>query len=101
MPGADLIRGIVALWRALLETNVKRINQLSMPIMALVSMQNSLDAFLAVEKYLLVKQGVFRNTIVRGPVGYALDEETRLHVDRLFDRVIALVSEGTGPDAGV
>lgn len=85
MPGADLIRGIVALWRALKANHEARINQLHGPIAALVSMQNSLDAFLAVEKHLLVKQGIFRNTIVRGPVGYVLDEETRREVDRLFD----------------
>ena len=57
-----------------------------LPLAALVSLQHSLDAFLAIEKYLLVKQGIFSNTIVRGPVGYALDEPTRGEVDRLFDR---------------
>ncbi len=58
-------------------------------------MQNSLDAFLAIEKYLLVKQGVFQNTIVRGPVGYVLDEETRREVDRLFALVMQAVEEVT------
>lgn len=91
MPGADLIRGIVALWRALEAGDEKHIYQLSLPISALVAVQNSLDAFLAVEKYLLVKQGIFRNTIVRGPVGYKLDEETRAEVDRLFDLIIVAV----------
>ena len=61
------------------------------PISSLVAMQNSLDAFLAIEKYLLVKQGVFKNTIVRGPVGYTMDEETRLEIDRLFERVMLAV----------
>jgi 4-hydroxy-tetrahydrodipicolinate synthase len=87
MPGADLIRAIVALWRALRDADEQRIYRISAPLAALVSMQNSLDAFLAIEKYLLVKQGIFKNTIVRGPVGYKLDEETRTEVDRLFDRV--------------
>ena len=58
-----------------------------------MAVQNSLDAFLAVEKYLLVKQGIFKNALVRGPVGYALDEETRREVDRLFDLVQAAVKE--------
>jgi 4-hydroxy-tetrahydrodipicolinate synthase len=57
-----------------------------------VAVQNSLDAFLAIEKYLLVKQGIFKNTIIRGPVGYTLDEETRKEVDRLFDLVMRAVS---------
>jgi dihydrodipicolinate synthase/N-acetylneuraminate lyase len=89
MPGADLIRAIVALWRALRKGDDARVYQISTPLGALVSMQNSLDAFLAIEKYLLVKQGVFRNTIVRGPVGYVMDGETRAEVDRLFDLLMA------------
>ena len=63
--------------------------KISTPLCALVSMQNSLDAFLAIEKYLLVKQGVFRNTVIRGPVGYMLDDETRREIDRLFDLLMA------------
>jgi dihydrodipicolinate synthase/N-acetylneuraminate lyase len=89
MPGADLIRGIVALWRALQAGDEQRTYELSLPISSLVAVQNSLDAFLAVEKYLLVKQGVFQTTRVRGPVGYTLDDQTRDEVDRLFDRVMA------------
>jgi 4-hydroxy-tetrahydrodipicolinate synthase len=91
MPGADLIRAIVALWRALRNGDDARVYQISTPLAALVSMQNSLDAFLAIEKYLLVKQGVFRNTLVRGPVGYVMDGETRAEVDRLFDLLMATI----------
>lgn len=93
MPGADLIKGIVALWRALEAKDERRVYALSLPICSLVALQNSLDAFLAIEKYLLVKQGIFKNTIVRGPVGYTLDEETRREVDRLFDLVMRAVAE--------
>jgi 4-hydroxy-tetrahydrodipicolinate synthase len=95
MPGADLIVGIVALWNALKGGDVRRIYQLSLPIVALVSLQTGLDGFLAIEKYLLVKQGVFRNTIVRGPVGYRLDEETRQEVDRFFDLVMQAAASPT------
>lgn len=91
MPGADLIRGIVALWRALNAGDDARVYSLSLPISSLVAVQNSLDAFLAVEKHLLVRQGVFRNTVQRGPVGFLLDPETRGEVDRLFDLVTAAV----------
>jgi len=91
MPGADLIEGIVALWRALQAGDEQRIYELSLPISSLVALQTGLDGFLAVEKYLLVKQGVFKNTIVRGPRNFELDEETRQEVDRLFDRVMAAV----------
>jgi len=92
MPGADLIKGIVALWRALTAGDERRAYALSQPISSLVAVQNSLDAFLAVEKYLLVKQGVFKNTRVRGPVGDVLDAETQREVDRLFDLVCSAVA---------
>ena len=91
MPGADLIKAVVALWRALEAKDERRVYEISLPLSSLVAVQNSLDAFLAIEKYLLVKQGVFTNTRVRGPVGYTLDEETRREVDRLFDLVMRAV----------
>jgi dihydrodipicolinate synthase/N-acetylneuraminate lyase len=94
MPGADLIRGLVALWRALESGDAGRADAIHGPLSALVSLQTSLDAFLAVEKHLLVRQGIFRDARVRGPVGYVLDEETRVEVDRLFDRMIAVVEGG-------
>lgn len=89
IPGADLVDGVVALWRALQANDEHRIYRISLPLVSLVSLQSSLDAFLAIEKHLLVRQGVLRNTIVRGPVGYKLDDETRAEVDRLFDLLVA------------
>lgn len=88
MPGADLIRGLVPLWRALAAGDTAKADRIHGPLAALISMQNSLDAFLAVEKHLLVRQGIFQNTLVRGPVGFRLDEETTREVERLFDRMI-------------
>jgi dihydrodipicolinate synthase/N-acetylneuraminate lyase len=93
MPGAEVIDGIVALWRALEIGDDDRIYRLSLPIASLVALQHGLDGLLAVEKYLLVKRGVFQNEIVRGPVGYALDQETRREVDRLFDILSEAVQE--------
>ena len=94
IPGADLIGAIVALWRALKKNDCEAINRISLPLIAIVSLQNSLDAFLAIEKHLLVRQGIFKNTIVRGPVGFQLDGETQSEVDRLFDLLMMAV-EGT------
>lgn len=94
MPGADLIRAIVALWKALVAADDARAYQISLPVSSLIAMCNSLDAFLAVEKHLLVRQGIFRNTMVRGPVGYVLDEETRREVDRVFDMISEIVGAG-------
>lgn len=84
MPGADLIDAIVALWRALESGDTARVDRVSAPLSALLSLQGSLDAFLAVEKYLLVKRGVFPSAAIRGPVAWRLDELTRHEVDRLF-----------------
>lgn len=89
MPGADLIQALVALWRALQRGNLDHATRVHGPLSALVSMQTSLDSFLAVEKHLLVRQGIFKNEIVRGPRGFELDPETRREVDRLFDCLMA------------
>jgi 4-hydroxy-tetrahydrodipicolinate synthase len=87
MPGAEIIDAQVALWRALQAGDRPRVDRIYGPVCALVAMQTSLDAYLAVEKYLLVKQGVFRNAVVRDPVGYRLDDGTRRQVDHWFDRL--------------
>ena len=91
MPGTDLLDAVVALWRALQSSDEDRIYQLSLPICALVALQLSagLDGFLAIEKYLMKKRGIFPNTIQRQPVGWELDRETEAEVDRLFVRLQA------------
>ncbi len=87
MPGADLITALVPLWRALQAGEMEKACRIHEPLSALISLQTSLDGFLAVEKHLLCRQGIFRNEIVRGPRAFVLDPETRHEVDRLFDRI--------------
>lgn len=89
IPGADLIRALVPLWRALQANDLEKASRIHGPLSSLITLQNSLDSFLAVEKHLLVRQGVFANEIVRGPRGYQLDTETRAEIDRLFDLLLA------------
>lgn len=91
MPGADLIDGIVALWRALEAGDAARAERIAAPIVAMIQLQTSLDAFLAVEKHLLKRRGIFKNTVVRGPVGFTLDDATRADIDRWFDALQAEV----------
>jgi 4-hydroxy-tetrahydrodipicolinate synthase len=79
----------VPLWKALEAGDAAKADRIHGPLAALVSMQTSLDGFLAVEKHLLVRQGIFKNTLVRGPVGFKLDAETIREVERQFDRMIA------------
>jgi 4-hydroxy-tetrahydrodipicolinate synthase len=95
MPGTDLLDGIVALWKALAAKDEDRTYQLSLPITALVALQvqGGLDGFLAIEKYLLKKRGLFSNTAQRQPVGWQLDPETQAEVDRLFARLVQAVAD--------
>lgn len=93
MPGADLVRGIVALWRSLEAGDHARADAIHAPISAIVALASSLDGFLAIEKHLLVRQGIFSNTLVRGPVGFRLDDETRDEASRQFDRLLQLLKE--------
>ena len=94
MPGADLITAIVALWIALNAGDEARTTRIGSLLTDMVSLQVGLDGFLAIEKYLLVRQGIFRSETIRGPVGFRLDEETRREVDRRFDALMAAVHEG-------
>ena len=92
MPGTDLLDGILALWKALQAGDDERTYQLSLPICALVALQlqGGLDGFLAIEKYLLQKRGLFINTNQVQPVAWKLDGETQAEVDRLFARLQAV-----------
>jgi 4-hydroxy-tetrahydrodipicolinate synthase len=87
MPGTDLLDGIVALWQALESGDEAQIYRLSLPICAITAMQlqAGLDGFLAIEKYLMVKRGIFPSTRRVQPSGWQLDSETQAEVDRLFD----------------
>ncbi|MDR3402565.1 MAG: dihydrodipicolinate synthase family protein [Chthoniobacter sp.] len=91
MPGADLIRGIVPLWRALQRGDAGTARAIHAPLAKLTALQTTLDAYLAVEKHLLVRQGIFRNTIVRGPVGWRLSDDLRVTVDLSFEEFIAAI----------
>jgi 4-hydroxy-tetrahydrodipicolinate synthase len=94
MPGPDLCWALAALWSALEAGDDDRVYRINGPLSSLVSMQNTLDSFVAVQKYLLIKQGVLVNDVVRDPVGYRLDPFTRREVDRRFARLQEAVSCG-------
>jgi 4-hydroxy-tetrahydrodipicolinate synthase len=89
MPGMEFLPGIVALWRALERGDEDMAYRLYFPICALVALQlqAGLDGFLAVEKYVLVRRGLFATSRRRTPWAWSLDEETRSEVDRLLARL--------------
>lgn len=87
MPGVDLLDGIVAVWNAMQSGDDATAYRVSFPIGALVALQlqAGLDGFLAIEKYLLVKRGLFTSDARRQPYAWSLDDETRAEADRLFE----------------
>lgn len=95
MPGVDLLDGIVALWNALRAGDDQATYRISFPISALVALQlqAGLDGFLAIEKYLLVKRGIFTSAQRCTPHAWDLDDETQAEVDRLFDLLMQALAE--------
>ena len=86
MPGMDLLDGVVAIWKALQRGDEETAYRVYFPVCAIVALQlqAGLDGFLAVEKYLMVKRGLFPIARRRKPYGWDLDAETAAEVDRLF-----------------
>jgi 4-hydroxy-tetrahydrodipicolinate synthase len=87
MPGTDLLDAIVALWRALEAGDEDRIYAISPLVGSLLALAVNLDGYLAIEKHLMCRRGIFRNTLVRGPRAFTLDDPARAEVDRLFERL--------------
>lgn len=89
MPGMDLLDGVVTVWRALQRGDEETAYRAYLPVCAIVALQlqAGLDGFLAVEKHLMVKRGLFTSARRRKPYGWELDAETTAEVGRLFDRL--------------
>ena len=87
MPGAEVPWAIVGLWKALEKKDLSTAKAIHTPLAKLISYQTTLDAYVAVEKYLLVKQGVFVNTNQRGPVGFKLDVQTKSKIDLAYSEL--------------
>ena len=92
MPGAEVPWAIVGLWNALENKDLITAQAIHTPLAKLISYQTTLDAYVAVEKYLLVKQGVFVNTNQRGPVGFKLDEQTKNKIDLAYSELAAAIT---------
>jgi dihydrodipicolinate synthase/N-acetylneuraminate lyase len=100
MPGMEMVDGIVAVWQALARGDEAFAYRVSHPIGAIVALQlqAGLDGFLAIEKHMLVKRGLFASARRRQPYAWELDAETATEVDRLFEQLQLLLAE-SGPAA--
>jgi dihydrodipicolinate synthase/N-acetylneuraminate lyase len=90
MPGADLIWAISALWRALNDGDFTRAYEVTAALVPLLASLSSLDSYVAVEKYLLVKQGIIDHEYRRQPTDFDFDAIARAEMDELFDRLAAV-----------
>jgi 4-hydroxy-tetrahydrodipicolinate synthase len=98
MPAVEFVDGIVAVWRALARGDEAFAYRAYYPICAMVALQlqAGLDGFLAIEKYLLVKRGIFSAARRRPPYNWELDPETAAEIDRLFDQLSAVLADAKG-----
>lgn len=87
MPGMEFLPSLVAIWNALRHGDDETAYRIYFPVCALVTLQlqAGLDGFLAIEKYVLKKRGLFETDRRRKPFSWSLDEETRAEVDRLLE----------------
>lgn len=100
MPGMDLLDGITRLWKALQNGDEELAYRISFPVCSIVALQlqAGLDGFLAIEKHIMVRRGIFRSDRRREPNAWSLDEETRAEVDRLLDRLLEILVSVRGTD---
>lgn len=87
MPGSEVCWGIQRMWEACIRGDWDVAYRYSGPLNAMVSLQTTIDSYVAVEKHLLARQGVIFSQAKRAPSGYTIDDETRREVDRLFDQL--------------
>lgn len=89
IPGMEFLDGVIEIWRALALGDEKRAYQVYFPLCALVTiqLQAGLDGFLAIEKYVLQRRGLFETSVRRHPNTWRLDAETCAEVDRLLEHL--------------
>jgi len=90
MPGMEMVDAMVAIWRAMKRGDDETAYRVHLPLCAIVAlqMQAGLDGFLAIEKHVLHRRGLFPNENRREPIRWRIDPETAQEVDRLFNRLM-------------
>lgn len=92
MPGGDIPWAIIKLWNALESNDLELAKSIHNLVSQLVAFQQNIDGYVAVEKYLLVKQGIFESVRQRGPVRTILSSEVKIEIDQIFEKLVKLVN---------
>lgn len=91
MPGADLVWAIAALWEALETKDDERAYGIQEALTPLLGLVAGLDTYVALEKFLLTRQGVLPSSRQRQPVSFELDADTAAESERLVRRLARAV----------
>ena len=92
MPGGEIPWAIIKLWNALESNNLELAKSIHNLVSQLVAFQQNIDGYVAVEKYLLVKQGIFESVRQRGPVRTILSSEVKIEIDQIFEKLVKMVN---------
>jgi 4-hydroxy-tetrahydrodipicolinate synthase len=92
MPGSEIPWAIIKLWDALEANDLDRAQDFHNLVTQLVAFQQNIDGYVAVEKYLLVKQGIFESERQRGPVRTILSAEVKHEIDQIFEKLVKLAN---------
>ena len=86
IPGMEFLPQVLKVWQALQDHEIGEAYEHYLPLCALVSLQlqAGLDGFLAIEKYMMKRQGLFTTDRRREPIEWQMDEETRQELERLL-----------------
>lgn len=89
IPGMEFLDAVIVIWRALQRGDDQTAYRVYFPLCALVTLQlqAGLDGFLAIEKYVLHRRGLFATDRRRRPNSWRLDQETQHEVERLLDHL--------------
>jgi len=91
MPGGEIPWAIIKLWNALESNDLELAKSIHNLVSQLVAFQQNIDGYVAVEKYLLVKQGIFESVRQRGPVRTILSSEVKIEIDQIFEKLVKMV----------
>ena len=86
IPGMEFLEQVICVWKALENDDLDAAYRAWFPLCALVSLQlqAGLDGFLAVEKYIMRRKGLFTTDRRRQPYEWEMDKETCLELERLL-----------------